>query len=99
MFMQARVVEILQPKEFGKDEENKFKKQTVIFEEVSMVEYPNKLAIDFQNKNILLVESLEFGDLVDVYYSTKVSEKDGKVYNNIWAWKIEKIGEKVETMK
>jgi DNA helicase TIP49 (TBP-interacting protein) len=51
-------------------------------------EYPDRLAVDFFNKPDDIAK-IKVGDLVKIEYNTKVTEKDGKFYNNINAWKLE----------
>ena len=63
-------------------------KVDIQFEELKE-EYPNNLVVTFLwDKNVASTDDIDVGDTVGVDYNTKVSEYNGKRYNNINAWKI-----------
>lgn len=94
MKIRAKLLKKFPLQTFG-DQGNEFKKITCLFEEVEPeIENPNTLAIDFSNKNLALVEAIQYGKIYDICYSTtaKETEKAG-VFNTIRGWKIKEVWE------
>lgn len=83
--------EKLEVQEFG-TEDNKFKKQTLIFVETEPeVEYPNTIAIDFSNEKISLAGAMQVGWIYEVNYSVSCKKSDKGVFNTIRGWKIKEV--------
>lgn len=50
----------------------------------------NALAIDFLWEKVQLLDNIQENDIVTVEYNTNTNEYNGKYYNSIRGWKIEK---------
>lgn len=70
--------------------ENKLLKQSLHVEEVGQ-EYPQSLLIDFLGDWVAKLEKINTGDIVSVSFNTRVTDYNGKQYNNIRWWKVAKI--------
>jgi len=62
-------------------------KQQISVEEIN-TEHPNSLVFEALNKPL---EGLAVGIIVDVEYNAKVNEYNGKLYNSLLIYKIEKV--------
>lgn len=51
-------------------------------------EYPNKMKFQLVQDNCVLLDPVAEGSEIEVDFSIKGSEKDGKVWNNLNAWGI-----------
>lgn len=62
-------------------------RQTIVITEEN-VQYPASIAVTLFNSE--LVGTVAAGETITVHLSVKASEYQGKYYNNISAWKIER---------
>ena len=65
-------------------------KMTIIIEEVEK-QYPNSLAIDVWGDKTMNAKAFNVGDMLKVTLNSKTREYNGKMYNSISAWKMEKV--------
>lgn len=66
------------------------RKRTIIIDESGDAQYKGSIAVDFFNDKIDLITVLRTGDAVKVWLNFKSREYNGKRYNSISGWKIEK---------
>lgn len=64
-------------------------KISFVVEEETDKEYKNAILIDLLGERTEMIKQYKEWDHVKVFLSFRVSEFNGKRYNNIWAWKIE----------
>jgi hypothetical protein len=67
----------------GKD----WTKQNIVVEEI-VDQFPNSILFEAFNKPL---DGIGIGMIVTVDYNAKVSEYEGKFYNSMQIWKIEKV--------
>ena len=85
----GRVSAVL-PVESGTSASGKnWSRQTIVITEEN-VQYPASIAVTLFNSE--LVGTVAAGETITVHLSVKASEYQGKYYNNISAWKIERTG-------
>lgn len=65
-----------------------WRKQTIVITEEN-VQYPASIAVTLFNSE--LVGTVAAGETITVHLSVKASEYQGRYFNNISAWKIERI--------
>lgn len=83
----GRVSAVL-PVESGTSASGKsWSRQTIVITEEN-VQYPASIAVTLFNSE--LVGTVAAGETITVHLSVKASEYQGKYYNNISAWKIER---------
>ena len=67
-------------------------KQTIVLEENRDSEYKGGIVVDFRWDKLGLISELALGDIVNVWLNSKAREYNGRWYNSITGWKIEKQG-------
>lgn len=87
MQYEGKIVKILPLETIG---QNNTEKRTVILEENRESEYKGGLAFDLWWDKLSMLEGYNEGDIVTVSLNARVREYNGKRYNSISAWKIEK---------
>ncbi len=70
--------------------QNAMQKQTIVLEEVTDKDYKGGIAFDLIKDKVKLSDWLNVWDTVEVSLNFRVSEYNGRHYNNVNAWKIEK---------
>lgn len=68
------------------------RKRSFVVEEPSDKEWKSSLAIDLFKDKTALLDELQIGDMVKVGINYKANQYNGKRYNSISAWKLDKIG-------
>ncbi len=79
----------------GKEEEvgqNGLRKLTFVLEEETDREYKTSMAIDLFNDKIDMIKEYNQGDKIKVWLNFRAREYNGRWFNSIGAWKIEKLG-------
>lgn len=71
----------------GEKDGKEWSKTSIWCEEIDQ-QYPNSFVFDAFNKNL---DGLAAGMIVNVEYNAKASEYNGKFYNSLMIWKIEKV--------
>jgi hypothetical protein len=71
--------------------QNQVPKITVVFEEKTDKEYKESVGVDFMKDKTALVENLQPGMFVRIYFNTSCREYNGKYYNSFRARKIEDL--------
>lgn len=69
---------------------NPIQKQSIVLEEVTDKEYKGGIVFDLIKDKVLLSKDLSVWDEIEVSLNVRVTEYNGKHYNNVTAWKIEK---------
>ncbi len=67
-------------------------KQTIVLEENRESEYKWWVVVDFRWDKLSLISDLKVWDIVNVWLNSKAREYNGRWYNSITWWKIEKQG-------
>jgi len=67
-------------------------KQTIVLEENRDSEYKGGIVVDFRGEKVALLADLKVGDIINVGLNSKAREYNGRWYNAITGWKIEKSG-------
>ncbi len=67
-----------------------FEKITVVLEENTDKEFKSSIAVDFGWKNLNQVSWLKVWDVIIAHLNFRASEYNGKDYNNVSCWKVEK---------
>jgi len=72
---------------------NGLQKRTFVLEEVSDKEWKQSLAIDLIKDRVWALDKFNIGDVVvaDLNLKTNYSDKSGRYYNSINAWKVELV--------
>ena len=65
-------------------------KQTFVLEEDTTREFKGSIAIDLLGDKVALLEGSKVGHFVTAHLNTRTAEHNGRIYNNISAWKITK---------
>ncbi len=65
-------------------------KQTIVLEENRDSEYKGGIVVDFWGEKVALLADLKVWDIIDVWLNSKAREYNGRWYNAITGWKIEK---------
>jgi hypothetical protein len=65
-------------------------KQTFVLEEDTTKEFKGSIAIDLLGEKVALLEGSKVGHFVTARLNVRTTEYQGKVYNNITAWRIDK---------
>jgi len=55
--------------------------------------YPQDINLEFVKDKADLLDSLSVGDTVKVWFDIRGREHNGRYYNNLSAWKVEKVGD------
>lgn len=76
--------------------QNQTLKVSFVVEETD-VQYPNSLCIDLFGEKTNLIKQYTTGDVVKVQLTCRAKEYNGKYFNSIGAWKIEKIQQSTST--
>jgi hypothetical protein len=71
--------------------QKQMEKVSIVIEEVEW-KYPNSLIIDVLGDNVKEVNTYKVWEQVSVEYNAKANEYNGKRYNGLRLWKIEKSG-------
>ena len=71
--------------------ENALKKITIVLEENSDKEYKNSIAIDLFKDKIDLVKDVKQNEVIVAHLNIKAKEYNGRQFNNISAWRIDKV--------
>lgn len=71
---------------------NSLPKRSIVLEEITDKERKGGLVVDFLKEKVDLLDEFSLGDQVKVSINTKASEYNGRRYNNITGWRIEKVG-------
>ena len=66
---------------------NQWQKQTIVIEELNQ-KYPMSIAVSLLNEQ--LINTVSVGEIVTVFISFLATQYNGKYFNNISAWKINK---------
>ncbi|NOZ44475.1 MAG: DUF3127 domain-containing protein [bacterium] len=77
----------------GKEEEvgsKGLKKLTFVVEENSDKEYKSSMAVDLFNDKIELIKEYKVGDVIKASLNFRAREYNGRWFNSISAWRIEK---------
>ncbi|PID35045.1 MAG: hypothetical protein CR971_00070 [candidate division SR1 bacterium] len=80
----------------GKEEEvgqNGLRKLTFVLEEDTDREYKASMAIDLFNEKIDMIKEYKQGDKIKVGLNFRAREYNGRWFNSIGAWRIEKLGD------
>lgn len=72
--------------------QNQVPKITAVFEEKTDKEYKESVGVDFMKDKTALIEKLQPGMYVRVYFNSSCREYNGKYYTSLRAWKIEELG-------
>ena len=71
--------------------QNQMEKLSIVIEELEW-KYPNSLIIDVLGDKVPEVNTYKVWEQVSVEYNAKANEYNGKRYNGLRLWKIEKAG-------
>lgn len=71
--------------------QNQIPKITVVFEEKTDKEYKESIGVDFMKEKTDLVQNLQPGMYVRIYFNVSCREYNGKYYNSIRAWRLEEL--------
>ena len=71
--------------------QKQMEKVSIVIEEVEW-KYPNSIIIDVLGDNVPEVNTYKVWEQVSVEYNAKANEYNGKRYNGLRLWKIEKAG-------
>lgn len=74
---------------------NAMQKQSIVLEEVTDKEYKWGIVFDLIKDKVTLSSGLNIWDIIEVSLNFKATEYNGRDYNNVTAWKIEKKSEAV----
>jgi hypothetical protein len=66
-------------------------KISVVIEESSDREYKNSMMFDLMGEKTELIKSYQAGDIIKVSLNFRAREYDGRRFNSIGAWKIERV--------
>lgn len=80
----------------GKEEEvgqNGLRKVTFVLEEDTDREYKASMAIDLFNDRMDMIKEYKEGDKIKASLNFRSREYNGRWFNSIGAWKIEKLGD------
>lgn len=80
----------------GNEEEigqNNLRKVTFVLEEETDREYKASMAIDLFNDRIDMIKEYKQGDKIKASLNFRAREYNGRYFNSIGAWKIEKLGD------
>lgn len=80
----------------GKEEEvgqNGLRKITFVLEEDTDREFKTSMAIDLFNDKIDMIKEYQQGDKVKVGLNFRAREYNGRWFNSIGAWRIDKTGD------
>lgn len=75
----------------GKTSGKEWQKVEFVIEE-NAEQYPDSLCIAAFNDKVEELVGINVGDLVDVEYNGRCNEYNGRVYNSLNLYKIEKVG-------
>lgn len=70
--------------------ENKTPKITFVLTEITDREYPGSLAVDIWGDKTGLIDGVAEGDEITAFLNSRSREYNGRYYNSISAWRIEK---------
>lgn len=70
--------------------QNNTPKVTVVFEEKNDRDFKDSLAIDFLWEKADLIDQVAEWEEVTVFFNFRATEYNGKYYNNLNGWKLEK---------
>ena len=70
--------------------QNNTAKVTVVFEEKNDRDFKDSLSIDFLGEKADLIDQVSEGEELTVFFNFRATEFNGKYYNNLSGWKIEK---------
>lgn len=87
MNYQGKITHILPLEHVGA---NQLAKRTIILEEATDKEWKGGLAVDFLKDKTELVNDVQVGDIVDCSLNFRVNEYNGRRYNWVTCWKMEK---------
>jgi hypothetical protein len=68
-------------------------KISFVVEEESEKDFKDAILVDLLGERTEMIKQYKVGDHIKVFLNFRVSEFNGRHYNNIWAWKIEGNGE------
>ncbi len=85
--IEGKIIYIGEEQEVGK---NNLRKKTFVVEENSDKEYKSSLSIDLIKDRVDMVNEFAVGDVVLVSVNFRANEYNGKYYNSITAWRIDK---------
>ena len=68
---------------------NSWKMQSFVVETIE--QYPRKCCFDVFGEDKLKEFNIQVGEVMKVYFDVDASEYDGRWFNNIRAWKVERI--------
>lgn len=73
--------------------DNKLEKRMFVVEEDSDKEYKGSISFDLYKDKTALIDNIKLWDKARVRFNVKSREYNGKYYNSITAWRINKIEE------
>lgn len=73
--------------------QNAIQKQSIVLEEVTDKDYKGGIVFDLIKDKVQLSNQLNVWDTIEVSLNFKATEYNGRNYNNVTAWKIEKKGD------
>lgn len=85
--IEGKIVHIGQEEQVGK---NNLRKRSFVVEEAGDKEYKSSLAIDLLKDRVEMLDGYNVGDVVKVSVNFRANEYNGKYFNSISAWRIEK---------
>jgi len=65
-------------------------KQTIVLEEDRDTEYKWGIVVDFWGEKVTLLSGLQVGDKISVWLNSKAREYNGRRYNAITGWKVDR---------
>ena len=83
-----KITQILELESIG---ENWTPKQSIVVEEITERDYPASIVVDFWRDNTETISSFDVGDEVKVHLNSRAREYNGRWYNSISGWKVEKV--------
>ena len=91
MKLKGKIQRILPMQQGTSKAGNNWQKVEFVIEEVGS-EHPDIVCVSAMNDHVQELLGLNVGDTVDVDFSCRCNEYNGRVYNSISLFKIEKVG-------
>lgn len=91
MKLKGKIQRLLPMQQGTSQKGNQWQKVEFIVEEANAT-YPDILCISAMNDHVQELLGFNAGDLVEVDFSCRCNEYNGRVYNSLTLFKIEKIG-------
>ena len=88
MIYEGKITHIGQEELVGK---NELPKRTIVLEEISDNEWKGGVAFDLFKERTSLIDGYKQGESIRAHLNVRVNEYNGRYYNSVSAWKIERL--------